>query len=93
MKDFIESPRFCIKHWDWKRVPRSVGAKPELIHTIVYSEEELIDKLRNIQGNYFVFNIAEKYEDKSYFDNIFLEERLKKEREQYEKLKQKFENE
>lgn len=61
-----------------------------LRHIIFYNEEDLLTGLKSIQGNYAVYSVGAEYQSKSYFDLLFQEEKMKKDRELYEKLKQRF---
>jgi len=86
----METPKFIVKYWIKEN--RNRNSPPVLSHAVFYSEDSLIKGLRNVQGNYFVFTIGNEYKSKSEFDKIFLEEKETKEREEYLKLKQKYEN-
>lgn len=91
MKDIIKQPLYVIKHFIYEGA--HWGGKPSLTHTIIYEESDLLPKVREIKGNYWVFSCGELTYEKSYFDLIFEEERIAEERNIYEKLKQKYENE
>lgn len=88
MSEIIQEPKFVVKWWTTKKARYE---KPELRHSVFYNEDDLIKGLKNIHGNYFVFTVGKIYENKEYFDALFLEDRLEKERQEYLKLKQKFE--
>lgn len=81
-------PLFLVRYWIKEHKDRQ---PPTLKHTIFYEEKALIDGLRNIVGNYFVYEIGKEYLPKSHFDAIFQKEKEDKELEVYNKLKEKFE--
>lgn len=84
----VKIPLFLIKHWKPKT---SANSSAELLYSVAYNEDDLLELLRTIYGNYFVFKVGEPYESKSHFDLIFKEEQNEKERQEYLKLKQKYE--
>lgn len=88
MSEIIQTPRFLVKYWE-----ASTFSKPRTLkHAVFYSEDELLKGLRNIYGNYFIFNIGEQYKSKENFDEIFKQEKIENERQEFERLKQKFGN-
>lgn len=91
MNDIVKKPLYLIKYWSWNNIPRTRGAKPALDYDVAYTEEELMELIKGISGNYFIFTVGAQYESKEYFDSLFQQEKINKEREVYEKLKQKFE--
>lgn len=86
MKNTI--PKYLIKFW--KRVDRSTKPPVPDFKACV-SDEELIDFLRNIHTNYFVYTVGAEYESRAYFDRIFDQEKIDAEHQEYLKLKQKYE--
>lgn len=89
MSEIIQNPKYIVKYWEKTIRNRSA---PILKHLVFYTEETLVEGVRKIRGNYFVFEVGKEYAQKSYFDNIFLEEKLAIEKAEFERLKQKFES-
>lgn len=88
MNDTIIGPKFVLKYWERK----TRDAKPPVLqHAVFYNEDDLIKAIKTVRGNYFIFEVGKQFEQKSYFDNLFEQERIEEERKQYEILKQKFE--
>ncbi len=87
--DIIETPKYIIKYWIKEKKDKS---PPVLRHAVFYNEEDLLKALPSIHGNYFVFEVGKPYKTKEEFDKIFNELKEDKEREEYLKLKEKFEN-
>lgn len=83
-----EAPKFVLKYWVKER--KDFGP-PTLKHAVFYNEETLIEFIRNIHRNYFVFETGKPYKSKDEFDKMFADEKLEKERQDFERLKQKFE--
>lgn len=84
-----ETPQFIVRYWINER--KGFGP-PTLKHAVFYSEDVMVNELRKIQGNYFIYLVGKPYLTKEHFDKMFAEERLEKERQDYLKLKAKFDS-
>lgn len=80
-------PKYILKYWI-KEIKNS--GPPKLRHLIFYDEEDMVKELPKIKGNYFIFNVGQPYKSKEYFDKMFAEQQLDKEKQEYLKLKAKF---
>lgn len=92
MKNLV--PKYLVRYFVRSDSRKSISAinKPLIpAHAVFYDDDTLTAGVRNIQGNYTIYKIAEEVYSKSYFDALFLEERNEKERQEFLKLKQKFE--
>ena len=82
-------PLFVIQYW--KREPKSSQA-PAITFEICHTEEELIAFLRKVYGNYTIYKVGGEYESKTHFDKIFKQEKEEVEKQEYLKLKAKYDN-